>query len=300
MEINSKKQMTPSAFSRIDTISGLRFYLDDSANRLKSSIYIHHYTTLENVVKMICGGSWHLGNAAKMNDKLEYENGDAQRWDNLFFSCFMCEDKESIGMWSMYAQPWEKGVKISLPSKDVRDWINAANELWEISIKDYKPTGRTIPLDKDKVSLRLSAVAYSNADSMQDSSEEKLMWSNQTNRNIHNAVRIPELTGYIKDMAWAYEKEIRVKAEFQNAGEIQRVAVPLTNEIISRMIITASPLFEGDLQKELEKMIADQLGVDKSYNISNSMKIDHSIFTHRLKIKTICQNCQIKAQYLNR
>lgn len=191
-------------------------------------------------------------------------------------------------------------MKLSLPSKDVRKWINSTKELWEISTKDYNPTGRTIPLDNHTVSLRLSAVAYSNVDSMQDSAEEKLMWSNQTNRNIHNAVRIPELTGYIKDMAWAYEKEIRVKAEFHNAGEIQRVAVPLNNEIISRMIITASPLFDGDLQQELEKLVANELGVNKSYGISNSMKIDHSIFTHRLNIKTICQNCQIKAQYLSK
>ena len=43
-----------------------------------------------------------------MNDNLEYKNGDPHRLRNLFFSCFMCEDKESIGMWSMYAQPWEK------------------------------------------------------------------------------------------------------------------------------------------------------------------------------------------------
>ena len=300
MENTKKKQTIPSAFSGINTTSELRLYLDDSINRLKSSKYIHHYTTLENVVKMICGGSWHLGDAARMNDKLEYENGDEQRWNNLFFSCFMCEDKESIGMWSMYAQPWEKGVKISLPSKAVRDWIYSAKELWEISIKDYNPTGRTIPLDNDTVSLRLSAVAYSNADSVQEITEEKLMWSNQTNRNIHNAVRIPELTGYVKDMAWAYEKEIRVKAEFHDAGGIQRVAVPLTSEIISQMIITASPLFEGDLQQELEKSVAKHMGANNPYSISNSMKIDHSIFTHRLNIKTICQNCQFKANYLKK
>lgn len=44
---------------------------------------------------------------------------------------------------------------------------------------------------------------------------ETLSWSNQKNASIRDAVRIPELTGYIKDVAWSYEKELRIKAEFE-------------------------------------------------------------------------------------
>ena len=108
------------------------------------------------------------------------------------------------------------------------------------------------------------------------------MWSTAINTNIKNAVRIPELTGYIKDMAWSYEKEIRIKAEFENVRNIKRVAIPLTDEVIDAMTITASPLFEGDLHAELEREIARQV------------KTDASIFTHRLNIKTICQGCEYK------
>ena len=49
-----------------------------------------------------------------MNDRLEYKTGrslDPTRWNNLFFSSFMCEDKENIGMWSMYSQPLGEGRK---------------------------------------------------------------------------------------------------------------------------------------------------------------------------------------------
>ena len=103
----------------------------------------------------------------------------------------------------MYAQPWEKGVKVALPRKVVREWI-----------KDTK--------------------------------------------------------------------EIRIKAEFENIGNIKRVAIPLTDEVIDAMTITASPLFEGDLHAELEREIARQV------------KTEESIFTHRLNIKTICQGCEYK------
>ena len=117
MKSKDKKNEAPTNFPDIETVEGLKLYLDDTANRLKNSPYLYHYTTVSNVIKMIRGKTWHLGNAAGMNDNLEYKNGDPLRWNNLFFSCFMCEDKESIGMWSMYAQPWEKGVKVALPRK---------------------------------------------------------------------------------------------------------------------------------------------------------------------------------------
>ena len=117
---NSKENI-PTVFQDIETPEELKRYLDDSMRRLDNTPYLHHYTNVSRVVDMIRSGTWHLGNAEGMNDNLEYKNGDAPRWRNLFFSCFMCEDKESIGMWSMYAQPWEKGVKISIPKVAVKN-----------------------------------------------------------------------------------------------------------------------------------------------------------------------------------
>lgn len=283
MKSKDKKNEAPTNFPDIKTVEGLKLYLDDTANRLRNSPYLYHYTTVSNVIKMIQGKTWHLGNAAGMNDNLEYKNGDPLRWNNLFFSCFMCEDKESIGMWSMYAQPWEKGVKVALPRKVVREWIEDTKEILEISTTNYQPTGRAIAIEESGASLKLSSVAYCNADSLQETkANEKVMWSTAINTNIKNAVRIPELTGYIKDMAWSYEKEIRIKAEFENIRNIKRVAIPLTDEVIDAMTITASPLFEGDLHAELEREIARQV------------KTEESIFIHRLNIKTICQGCEYK------
>lgn len=277
------EESTSAAFSAIQTPAELIRYLDDSTKRLKSSTYLYHYTTISRVVDIVQSRLWHLGNAAGMNDTMEYTNGDPARWKNLFFSCFMCEDKESIGMWSMYAQPWEKGVKIAIPKQAVRTWLKGTTELLEISTQDYRPTGRLIQVGDGGASLRLSSVAYSNADSLQLPKEaEMLTWSNKGNTNIRNAVRIPELTGYIKDMAWSYEKEIRVKAEFENILGIQRVAIPLTDELIDAITITASPLFDGDLVAELSKQINVNLNTDKS------------MFTGRLNITTPCQDCALK------
>lgn len=275
--------MTPTKFSEIDNAADLICYLNAS-ERLDNSDHIYHYTTLPTVISMFKSKTWHLGNAENMNDNLEYENGDKRRWRNIFFSSFMAEDKESIGMWSMYSQPWEKGVKITIPRAAARKWIRNIKEISEIDLASKQLTGNTMVINQED--LRLSAVAYSNADSHTGTKNDKdiLRWSNVSNNNIINAVRIPELTGYIKDMAWSYEKEMRIRAEFNNIHDYRRIAISLPEEVMDTMTITASPLFKGNLVDELQREISHQLNVEKS------------LFTGRLNIRTICEGCDYNTQ----
>lgn len=274
------------SFRDISSVNELIRYLSDSAERLKNSGYIYHYTTLPVLIKMMKSKTWHLASAKNMNDRLEYDNGDKERWMNIFFSSFMTEDKESIGMWSMYAQPWEKGIKIAIPSLIARKWIKSVANLFEVSMVNYEITGRIIELAKEQ--LKLSSVAYCNTDSLTKKDiEEKLCWSNVTNTILRSVAHDISLTGYIKDMAWAYEKEIRIRAEINNSQGFERVAIDLPDDVVDSMIITASPLFEGVLIHEIEKEIERQI------------KTDNSLFTGRLNIKTICQSCEFKeARYV--
>ncbi len=271
-----------NAFQDISTPFGLVDYLSDSVRRLENSNFIYHYTTLPIVIKMLSNRVWHLGNAKYMNDQLEYKNGDIRKWKNIFFSSFMTEDKESIGMWSMYAQPWEKGIKITIPSKVARKWIDDITEIKEVSIKGYELTGRAVQIfDKE---IGLSAVAYCNTDSLtkNEIDNEELRWSNVVNKLLAYASHERELTGYVKDMAWSYEKEIRIRAEFNNTPGFERVAIALPEAVIDAMTFTASPLFEGNLKEELYKEILRQV------------QVDNSLFQGRLNIKTICQQCELK------
>lgn len=269
------------SFRDISSPNELVRYLDDSAERLKNSGYIYHYTTLPVLIKMLKSKKWHLANAKNMNDRLEYDNGDKKRWRNIFFSSFMTEDKESIGMWSMYAQPWEKGIKISIPSSIARKWIKRIDVLYEVSMANYEITGYTFGLAKEQ--LKLSSVAYCNTDSLTKRDiNEKLCWSNVSNKILRDAAHDITLTGYIKDMAWSYEKEIRIKTEFKNMYGFERVAIDLPDEVVDSMTITASPLFEGVLINEIE------------HEIERQLTTEHSLFTGRLNIKTICQSCELK------
>lgn len=55
----------------------------------------------------------------------------------------------------------------------------------------------------------------------------------------------------IKDNAWDYEKEVRLKAEFENIAGFNRVAVRIPDDVLDKITITAGSLFVGDLSQRI-------------------------------------------------
>lgn len=266
MKDNNKYEMD---FSKIKTVENLIRYLDDTNARLNNRKYLYHYTTIKCIINIFYSGKWFLSNAKEMNDQLEYKNGDKNIWKNIFFTSFMTDVKENIGMWSMYAQPWEDGVLIQLPKEVVKKWIKGISKVYEVSYETNKVTNKIIPIDRMN-KVYLSSVAYSNCDSTEF--EEVLKWSTVSNRNIKKATHIPELTGYVKDMAWDYEREIRIKAYLDNEHCLHKVAVDIPEFVYDAMTLIAGPLFQGDLKRRL------------SEEISSRVNLSHSLFSGKLKI----------------
>ena len=273
-------------FSKISSIEDLKSYLNDHSSRLKNRTSFYHYTKLDRVIDIYKSKKWFLGKAENMNDRVEYSNGDPKRWENIFFASFMTDIRESIGMWSMYAQPWEDGVLISIPKKLVLDWIKKAESIYEISGNDHKTVGEKITLSKGKEGenrLFLSSVAYSNYATHNDTEDtEKLIWSNKSNTNIKGAPHIPELTGYIKDSAWDYEREIRIKAVLKDGFKYSCVALPIPEDVLDSITITSGPMFEGDLKERLRE------------KIETKIKVSKSLFSKKLIISNTCSNCEYK------
>lgn len=276
MKNMDKKQM--SFESLTDSVQLIKYL--DANSRLKDSKYLYQYTTISSLINMIRSGTMHLSNAKYMNDQLEYENGDSAIWKDLFFSCFMREDDESIGMWGMYAQPWRDGVKISIPKEILKKWVNETNELIEISQKTKQPTGRKIS-NSSAFRIWISTIAYSNFNGLELNEKEKLRCGSQENMWLKNVPLCSELTGYIKDMAWSYEKEVRVKVRFDNKMGFERIAIKMPEYVIDSLVITPSPLFEGNITERIEA------------EISRSVITDRSKFVGKLLIRNICDNCSI-------
>lgn len=263
------KKASVTNFSEINSPQDLIAYLSDSVNRLdntknKSIQYVYHYTKLSNVVSIIKSRFWWLKSPKTMNDGLEFQNiSEFQQSKAVFFASFMYDSSESIAMWSMYAQPWEDGVFVRIPVAIFKKWIRNTKIIYTVLCpENQKPIIEKSPIpDKD---LSVVRVAYTNSDSVQDKSEEILICGKAENNLLKNAPHLPDLVGYIKDMAWEYEHEVRVLAAVDKSIECDGLAIELPDDLIDSMEIVAGPRFSGNLSERIRQEVHRQFTINRS------------------------------------
>lgn len=255
-----EKKVSVTNFSEINSPQNLIAYLSDSANRLentknKTTQYVYHYTKLSNVVSIINGRFWWLNSPKSMNDGLEFQNiSEFEQRNAVFFASFMYDSSESIAMWSMYAQPWEDGVFIRIPVEVFKKWIRNTKTIYPVFCSEkQKPI-----LEKSAIpykQLSIVRVAYTNADSMQYKSEEILICGKAENKLLKNTPHLPDLVGYVKDLAWEYEREVRVLATVDKSTKCDRLAIELPDDLIDSIEIVAGPRFSGNLSERIIKEV---------------------------------------------
>lgn len=255
-----EKKVSVTNFSEINSPQNLIAYLSDSANRLentknKATQYVYHYTKLSNVVSIINGRFWWLNSPKSMNDGLEFQNiSEFEQRNAVFFASFMYDSSESIAMWSMYAQPWEDGVFIRIPVEVFKKGIRNTKTIYPVFCSEkQKPI-----LEKSAIpygQLSIVRVAYTNADSMQYKSEEILICGKAENKLLKNTPHLPDLVGYVKDLAWEYEREVRVLATVDKSTKCDRLAIELPDDLIDSIEIVAGPRFSGNLPERIIKEV---------------------------------------------
>lgn len=108
-----------------------------SGERLKKTTHLYHYTKLSSMIGIIKSGYWIMRSPKDMNDIFEFENWSQYDWGGVFFASFMGEQKENIGMWSMYAQPWVDGVKIAIDKNTFKNWIKNIKTVYKADPETY-------------------------------------------------------------------------------------------------------------------------------------------------------------------
>lgn len=263
-------------FSKLDSSEKLKHYLS-APERIKNSECIFHYTRLCAAVEIIKSGYWILFNPGGMNDGLELNHLKKGDWENIFFSSFMREQKESIAMWSMYAQPWAKGVKISIKNDIFKKWIRDTKVVYAADSKTKKVIDTPIPIGEN-IKIITHAIAYTDCENISDDTKETLTFGNTHNSILRGTAHDLKLLGYIKNSAWEYEKEFRLRVDTTGDYCFDAVALKLTPEMISAMEIVKGPRFEGDLDAEMKKYI------------ETTIKTNSSLYTGKLK-KIPCDKC---------
>lgn len=227
-------------FSEICAADDLIDYLNDAA-RLNSVSYISKYTKLKSAIRIFTDKRLLLRNPADMNDRYEYGKFSGENWKHICYSCFSASSVESIAMWSMYAQPWSDGIMLSIPPKALRTLISDTRELTlakQIG-KEYVADGK-ISIEEAKTSLY--RVAYTNKHNLTVTGRD------DRNRKFAEPYCNPEaskLTGYVKDIAWDYEKEVRLRVDLPESCAHSAVFLDLDDAFLQQIKIITGPRFKG-------------------------------------------------------
>lgn len=262
-------------FSEITNCRDMLSYLRDIDKRIRPGKVLCHYTNVKVALAIINGGFWYIGSPKNMNDGLEYSKVDETLWSNLFFASFMIDQKESIGMWSMYAQPWNEGVMISIPSEIFKRWVKEAERVYKAN-PSTKSTESEFYESPKMVSISAPRVMYYNH---MPKEKENLFSCGRANNSILCVDNIyNEMVGYVKDDAWSYENEVRLRVDVDKDLECEAVSLKIPDYVYDAMIITAGPRYKGNIEEDIRN------------GTSKRIKTAQSVFTGKLNY-VYCDRC---------
>ena len=229
----------PNSFSEIKSASALIEYLS-SKERFDDFKYVYHYTTIDKLNSIINSGYWYLGNPKNMNDQLEYSYFNSFYWDKLYFISLMVEQEESIGMWNTYGRDKRNAIIMKIPLKAIKKWLGEVTTIREAKIKKG-----TIELGKEidgsLFQKFLHRVSYYDA-----RSDKKVLRVGNNKNLVFEDLYCDECIGYVKNIAWMYENEIRLRIETHERVKTSGIAINISDDLFEDLEIILGPSFSSD------------------------------------------------------
>jgi hypothetical protein len=241
---------TPIMFSELTNREMLKNYLFSSERRLHAVNFLVKYCRIGTLIKTLSTGKWRIGSPLKMNDKKELSDFPSPIWRKMFYSCFIADSTESIAMWSLYSRPWSDGISIRIDKDTFWDWIYKVKKIYTLNCDgDYQE------IDGGRISV--VRVAYTNE--LTKNAAEKISIRCGAEENTHidnifaedNDYSTGQFAGVIKDLAWSYENEVRIRIDFDSEVDVEGVYIDVPDFVVEKLVITAGPLFYGNLECRL-------------------------------------------------
>lgn len=92
-------------------------------------------------------------------------------------------------------------------------------------------------------------------------SDTSIVYNGEKNTKFHINIKNKILAGYIKDNAWKYEKEFRLRKSVIENDDNNFIDIPISDEILKQLIVYPNPLSSveecrkifNDLNSDIEK-----------------------------------------------
>ena len=237
--------------------------------------WYYHYTTWDSFEKIYQNKSFLLtcGTSLNINDQHEaLMKGSRDVWDKTYIGSFSHGSSENMAMWGLYGQPPQDAIRITIPKAAMIEWVNSIDKVF---IWDGKP------LEQTKAEVALTDIVYASGES--HSGNLNLYRSNEviSTENIHGLQSVDSdkrMTGYIKNIAWRYENEVRIRIELPDCRPFEKIMITVPESVLNSMKVMKGPSFKfrnSELHSRLEK----------------SGRIEKSAFTNLLKFRPLCNYC---------
>lgn len=225
------------AFSNLTTVKELQEYLDEPFHYINKTVA--HYTSLDSLLYILSDRRLKFSCFEKTNDVIECDFVSEETKKKRFF-CMMGSAEENFGMWAMYG---------GLASK-----TSETDKLKSTYVKIKIPVSAVKSFIK-KNDLRANAVAYTRLLEDKDIKNPLYYFGNRTNRNSINLDK-EALSGYVKDVAWKYEREIRIWSESEY--------VSIDDNFINNLEVFPSPIIT---YSDCKKLIQSHSRYGKIQNV---------------------------------
>lgn len=243
--------------------------------------YYYHYTTWDSLEKIITNKTFLLtrGNSLSINDQHEaLMKGNWSTWNKTYIGSFAFGAPENMAMWGLYGLPWEDAVRIRIPRKEMLGWKKSIKSVYAWDGK--KEMGEIM---NPKVTL--TDIVYING---KKHDNDFVLSHNGRHVTIHNSGALknldtlPKMTGYIKNYAWHYEDEVRLKIELPHNITYDRIMLKLPQNLIDSISVTLGPYFHWKDNELIEELYANG-------------KVADSGFTNLVKYRALCSMCRHRA-----
>lgn len=237
----------------------------------------YHYTSWDSLKKIYSNQSFLLtrGNSLSINDQHEaIMKGSWEMWNKTYIGSFAFGSSENMAMWGLYGLPWEDAVRISIPKDEMLYWIK---NLSYVSLWDNGEQGIVTP---SKISLTdiVYAGGVKGSESLRLTHNDKSFTINQLNE-LNKLDENPKMTGYIKNFAWRYENEVRIRVELSNDTGYEKIMLRIPQKTIDSIQITTGPYFKWKNDELYEQLCKQN-------------KIEVSGFKNLVRYRDICSMCQ--------
>jgi hypothetical protein len=245
--------------------------------------FYQHYTTLSSLVDKLSGRWWFArSDNGELNDKQEsIKFGNKKISARTYQTSFVHGAAESVALWSLYAPSDPFAVRITIPGKALKDWVDGLKG--DCLHFGDSPKSREIKCAELK-DIIYAAVAFSDRGTREDNRMKSrdiprcnsLYWA-----EVNCGANIPDLeqqikkdccTGWMKDYEWRHERESRICLRVERAGGPKALWCKVTSDLIEKMKFTFSPWLPIKYEDQVRDIILSALKPTESERGPNAKK----------------------------